>query len=143
MPTSPLTTRTSLAALQRLANLCHLPTKQRPNPRYKQPSFFAANAIMHKEFLSELCFFILCFVFYEYKNNDWVQDSKTQTRGFEQTISTALHLVGFQPGGCEAHDVQFHLKVSWSCILGCLAALLLSVHLLLLVNYYFYSEVLL
>ncbi len=44
------------------------------------------------------------FVFHEYKNNDWVQDSKTQTRGFEQTISTALHLVGFQSEGCEAHN---------------------------------------
>ncbi len=29
---------------------------------------------------------------------------KTQTRGFEQTISTALHLVGFQSEGCEAHN---------------------------------------
>lgn len=76
MPTSPLTTRTRLAALpapttkQRLANLGHLPTKQRPNPRYNQPSIFAANAIMHKEFLSGLCFFlyyVLYFMNTQYK----------------------------------------------------------------------------
>lgn len=45
-------------------------------------------------------------------------------------------MIGFQPEGCEAHNVEFRLrKVSWSCILGCLAALLLCVHLLLLVNF--------
>lgn len=145
MPTSPLTTRTSLAALpapttkQKVANLGQVPTKQRPNPNYNQPAFFATKAIMHQEFLFGLWnYFVLEYNFLYFMNTQY--KLQKYEREFLSKLFKQLYIwLFFSLWFVKLIMCSFILERSPEAVFWGVWQLP-SVHLLLLVNYYFFSK---